>query len=139
MMPGDEEHTTMAALSREECLQLLAGHATGVGRIAIPGERPDILPVNFVVDTRQQVVFRTEEGKKLDAAVRGRFVAFEVDTVDPEWRRGWSVVVRGWAEEVTDPDELEQVRALPLTSWAPGTRGHYVRIRPEVISGRRIG
>ncbi len=85
------------------------------------------------------VVFRTEEGKKLDAAVRGRFVAFEVDTVDPEWRRGWSVVIRGWAEEVTDPDELEQVRARPLTSWAPGTRGHYVRIRPEVISGRRIG
>jgi uncharacterized protein len=138
-MSSDHDHRSLEALSRDECLRLLAEHPARVGRVAPAAERPDILPVNYVVDDDGAVVFRTEEGKKLDAAARGKFVAFEVDTVDPGWRTGWSVLIRGWAQEITDPDDLARVRQLPLDSWAPGTKGHYVRITPEIISGRRLG
>lgn len=138
-MSSDHDHRTLEPLSRADCLRLLAEHPSHVGRVAPAGERPDILPVNYVVDDGGAVVFRTEEGKKLDAAARGKFIAFEVDTVDAGWRTGWSVLIRGWAAEITDPDDLARVRELPLDSWAPGTRGHYVRITPEIISGRRLG
>lgn len=128
----------MEALSRDACLQLLAEHPARVGRVSAAAERPDILPINYALDDDGAVVFRTEEGKKLDAAVRGKFVAFQADMVEPEWRRGWSVQIRGWAEEVTDPEDLRRLRQLPLEPWAPGSRGHYVRIRAVITSGRRI-
>jgi nitroimidazol reductase NimA-like FMN-containing flavoprotein (pyridoxamine 5'-phosphate oxidase superfamily) len=133
-----EDHRRLEALSRADCLRLLAEHPARVGRVAAAAERPDILPVNYVLDGGT-VVFRTAAGKKLDAAVRGRYVAFQVDTVDAGWRNGWSVLIRGWAEEITDPEELARVRRLPLDSWAPDTQDHYVRITPEIVSGRRLG
>lgn len=137
-MNADEAHKSMESLSRDACLQLLAEHPAQVGRVTWAAERPDILPVNYALDDDGAVMFRTEEGKKLDAAVRGKFVAFEVDEVEPEWRHGWSVLIRGWAEDVTDPEDLRRLQQLPLGPWAPGPRGHYVRIRPQIISGRRI-
>ncbi|MFL6046041.1 MAG: pyridoxamine 5'-phosphate oxidase family protein [Propionibacteriaceae bacterium] len=41
----------------------------------------------------------TDAGSKLAAALRGAPVAFEVDVVDQKRQVGWSVVVRGRAEE----------------------------------------
>jgi uncharacterized protein len=65
------------------------------------------------------VVFRTGEGTKLDAAIVGSRVAFEVDETDAAARTGWSVVVRGEAVEVTDPAELARLRKL---RWIRGRR-----------------
>jgi nitroimidazol reductase NimA-like FMN-containing flavoprotein (pyridoxamine 5'-phosphate oxidase superfamily) len=96
-----------------------------------------VFPVNFVLD-RHMVVFRTGEGTKLDAACRGRRVAFEIDGTDAAAHTGWSVLVRGEAVEVTDPAELARLRKLPLDPWAPGAKTHYVRILPAVLTGRRI-
>jgi nitroimidazol reductase NimA-like FMN-containing flavoprotein (pyridoxamine 5'-phosphate oxidase superfamily) len=96
-----------------------------------------VFPVNFVLD-RHMVVFRTDEGTKLDTACRGSRVAFEVDGTDAADRTGWSVVIRGEAVEVTDPAELARLRKLPLDPWAPGAKTHYVRILPAVLTGRRI-
>jgi len=137
-MSDDEAEAVLTVLSTEECLRLLAEHPARVGRITAASERPDILPVNYCLDDHGMVVLRTEPGKKLDAAARGRFVAFEVDEMEPEARRGWSVLIRGWAEEVTDAEDIARLRQLPLRSWAPGSRDHFVRIRPEIVSGRRI-
>ena len=95
------------------------------------------LSANFILD-RHMVVFRTEEGTKLDAASRGSRVGFEVDGTDAATRTGWSVVVRGEAVEVTDPEELARLRELPLQAWAPGNRNRYVQILPAVLMGRRI-
>jgi uncharacterized protein len=121
-------------LTKGECFELLAGEH--LGRIALVDDQgPIILPVNFVVD-RHTVVFRTGEGTKLDAAMRFRRVAFEVDGTDAATRTGWSVVVRGEAVEVTDPAELARLRELPLYPWAPGARHRYVL--PAVLTGRRI-
>lgn len=124
-------------LSREECLQLLA--SVPVGRVAVSVDAlPVILPVNFGL-LGEDVVFRTAPGSKLDAAVRNAVVAFEVDHYDPVYHTGWSVLVTGVAEEVTDPLVLAAARALPLEPWAlDGLADHVVRIRTGMISGRRI-
>jgi nitroimidazol reductase NimA-like FMN-containing flavoprotein (pyridoxamine 5'-phosphate oxidase superfamily) len=124
------------AMTKRECFDLLAREQ--VGRVTDNDDLgPVIFPVNFVLD-RHMVVLRTGEGTKLDAAMRGSRVAFEIDGVNAADRTGWSVVVRGEAVEVTDPDELARLHELPLDSWAPGTKSHYVRILPSAVTGRRI-
>ena len=127
-------------LSPDECLQLLRSHPQRIGRVGIAddGRRPIVLPVNYAMDD-DAVVFRTAEGTKLGAAVRGAFVAFEVDDVDVAWQEGWSVLVRGQASEVTDPDEVARLEGLPLHPWAAGDRERFVRIRPDAVTGRRLG
>jgi hypothetical protein len=65
-------------------------------------------------------------------------VAFEVDAIDEATRTGWSVVVRGTLADITDPADLERLRALPLYPWAPGEKARYVRVRPLSVTGRRI-
>lgn len=123
-------------LTKAECFELLAGEH--LGRVAVVDDRgPVVFPVNFVLD-RHTVVFRTEEGTKLHAAIRGSRVCFEADRTDQAARTGWSVIVRGEITEVTDPDELARLRELPLQVWAPGTRDRYVRVLPAVLTGRRI-
>jgi nitroimidazol reductase NimA-like FMN-containing flavoprotein (pyridoxamine 5'-phosphate oxidase superfamily) len=115
---------------------LLARHQ--IGRIAVVDHHgPMMVPVNYVLD-RHMVVFRTDEGTKLDAACRGSRVAFEIDEIDSATRTGWSVLVRGEAVEVTDVAELGRLRDLMLQPWAPGAKARYVRILPAVVTGRRI-
>jgi nitroimidazol reductase NimA-like FMN-containing flavoprotein (pyridoxamine 5'-phosphate oxidase superfamily) len=132
-----EPTTAVRTLSAEECWRRLAEHPARVGRVGIGGPSPDIFPVNYVLDA-DSVVFRTAPGKKLAAIGRLERVVFEVDDVDPRWRRGWSVVVRGFAEHVTHPDELARMRDLPLQAWDPAPKPMFVRIRSHLISGREI-
>lgn len=123
-------------LSKSECFGLLAREH--LGRVAVVDDLgPVVFPVSFVLD-RHMVVLRTGEGTKLDAAMRGSRVAFEIDGADPATCTGWSVVVRGEAVEVTDPAELARLRRLPLDPWAPGAKAHYVRILPAALTGRWI-
>jgi uncharacterized protein len=123
-------------LTKSECFELLARER--LGRVAFVDDLgPIVVPVNFVLD-RHMVVFRTDDGTKLDAAVRGSRVAFEIDGVDAAARSGWSVLIRGEAVEVTGAAELARLRKLPLDPWAPGAKTHYVRILPAVLTGRRI-
>lgn len=120
----------------DTCLGLLGRHH--FGRVALDdGDGPVVLPVNYVVD-RGTVVFRTAEGTKLDAAVTTQPVAFEVDEVDESTRSGWSVIIRGTITEVTDAEELQRLRAQPLTPFVGGRRERYVRVWSSSISGRRI-
>jgi uncharacterized protein len=126
----------LEVLAEEECWRLLGAHH--LGRLAlVDAKGPAIVPVNYVLD-REAPVFRTDPGSKLDAAVEAVPVAFEVDAADEATRTGWSVVVRGALAEVTDPGDLERLRALPLYPWAPGDKARYVRVRPASVTGRRI-
>ena len=83
-------------------------------------------------------MIRTDAGSKLNAALRGAPVAFQVDGVDQTRQVGWSVVVRGHAEEVTDEDKLAKLRQTPLLAWHPGRNPHFVQINAKQVSGRRI-
>ncbi len=125
-------------LAEDECRRLLAERH--LGRLAVPDfGGPVIFPVNYVLD-QDAPVFRTDPGSKLDAATERESVAFEVDAVEEATRTGWSVVVRGILAEVTDPDDLERLRALPLYPWAPGPGTcASARPRPGRSPGRSPG
>jgi hypothetical protein len=93
--------------------------------------------VNFALD-HGDIVIRTDHSGKLAAATRGAVVAFEADQLDLDARSGWSVTAIGPSSEVTDPGELARLRAIGLSSWAPGTRDHFIRISPVMLNGRHL-
>jgi uncharacterized protein len=124
------------SISRQECVDLL--RSRGIGRIGLTlGDYPAILPVNYAM-LGEDVVFRTDPGAKLSAAVLRTRVAFEVDQTQPFSHEGWSVLVVGRAEEVRDRLTVEAVGQLPLRPWAEGVRDQIVRIHAERITGRRL-
>ena len=132
----NDEIRLLEVMSKQECLDLLP--KVGIGRIGIAiNQFPQIFPINFA-RSRDDIVFMTGPGTKLTSALLGRPVAFEVDYVSPMYHAGWSIVITGSCEEIIAPDELVEAKRLPLQPWAPGNRRHYVRIRNEEISGRRI-
>jgi uncharacterized protein len=77
-------------------------------------------------------------GSKLHALLRSAKAAFEIDGIDPAGPVEWSVIIVGVCEEVTDPGELRRIAALGLEPWAPGHKGHWIRIRSTTVSGREI-
>ena len=135
--PGATD-ATMRVLPAAECYRLLGTHE--IGRLALHAERwPLVLPVNYALDGTT-VVIRTHAGTILHAAEHAN-VTFEVDDIDRRTRSGWSVLVHGSAEEVGDGHRRELVartKAAGVVTWAPGDKGHWLRIIPHEISGRRI-
>lgn len=123
-------------LSRQECMDLLRTQV--VGRVGLQfAAEPAVLPVVFGL-LGDDVVFRTDPGTKLTAALMGMNVAFEVDESDRTTRTGWSVLVVGKAEEVRDRATREKVEALGIEPWAPEGRDRIVRISTRNITGRRL-
>ena len=133
-MPVDRNG--LEVLDREECLALL--DASVLGRVALSmGALPTILPVNYWCDGCA-VYVRTAPGSKLDAALQNAVVAFEIDEFDSFDHAGWSVVVTGFAREVTWRDELDRLASAPIARWAPSVDGHVIAISLELVSGRRL-
>lgn len=126
----------LESLPRDVCLELLARHH--FGRVAVnDGDAPVIFPVNYALDG-ESVVFRTGRGTKLDAALRSAPAAFEIDGIDPERRLGWSVLVRGRVEDVSEHAELQRLAGLSIEPYVEGDRPEFVRLRAETVTGRRI-
>jgi hypothetical protein len=125
-------------LSADECYRLL--RTQQIGRLGVNATHyPLIFPVNYALD-RDVIVMRMAAGTKLAAADHAN-VSFEVDEIDQRTRSGWSVLVRGLAEEVTSAHRAELIartEATGVTPWAPGEHGHWMRLIPQAISGRRI-
>lgn len=131
-----DDESALTTLDQSTCRRLLERHH--FGRVAVNDQDgPVVLPVNYVFD-RGSVVFRTGAGTKLAAAEAGERGCFEIDDVDEERRLGWSVVVRGRLEEVTDPAELQRLQEVMIEPFAPGERDHLVRVIDGSITGRRI-
>jgi nitroimidazol reductase NimA-like FMN-containing flavoprotein (pyridoxamine 5'-phosphate oxidase superfamily) len=128
--------TWLEHLSPAQCWQLLA--ETAVGRVGVlVDSAPEIYPVNHAVDGRT-VVFRTDPGSKLRGLDRSPSVCYQVDGFDEAQRTGWSVLVKGRAEEVHDPAELRRLAGLPLRFWGTGEKQRWIRVFPTEVSGRRI-
>ena len=128
----------MVDLDRADCLRRLA--LAHVGRVVTTvGALPAIFPVNYAL-LDEDIVFRTEAGTKLAAAVLDAVIAFEIDHIDRWSTTGWSVVVVGHAREITSPDELARAERLPLSRWERGRRTETVlRVSTEVTTGRAFG
>jgi nitroimidazol reductase NimA-like FMN-containing flavoprotein (pyridoxamine 5'-phosphate oxidase superfamily) len=123
-------------LSTDECLDLLRSRT--LGRVAVQiGDAPAILPVNYAL-LDDEVVFRTDPGTKLSAALMRTMVAFEVDDADPVTHAAWSVLVVGYSEQVRDRANLARVDALGLEPWVTEGLDFVVHIRTRTISGRRL-
>ncbi|WP_433136122.1 pyridoxamine 5'-phosphate oxidase family protein [Actinomadura nitritigenes] len=130
------DRSGLEILGPDECRDLLR-HAE-VGRIVFTHNAlPAIQPVNYVLDG-DDVVFRTSRTSRLATAASGAIVAFEIDAFDVGARTGWSVVAIGPARRVSAPGEIAALERLDLRAWAPGQRDQFVRLRPEMLSGRRI-
>ena len=125
----------LEVLDRVGCLALLK--TVPFGRIVFTDRAmPAILPVNFSV-WDGSLLIRTGAGSKLAAATRNAVVAFEVDEVDLDTGKGWSVVVVGRSGVVDHPAELAEADEVAPRSWV-GERDHLIRIAIGSITGRRI-
>lgn len=119
-----------------ECWRLLETHS--VARIAVDvAGRPDIFPINYVVD-HGSIVFRTGAGTKFAAAVLGRYVALEIDGHDGLDRSVWSVIVKGTAHEIDNMFDRFGAEELPLYPWFVSPKPNFVRIHPDLVTGRRF-
>ena len=131
------ESTTVEVLSEAECRRLLAEQE--VGRVAfVDRDFPVVLPVNYVLDGNA-IAIHTDRGTKFDRIPLQR-VAFEVDGIERWNHGGWSVLVQGFGQDVSDAigTRYEDLRRRELTTWLPGERSHWVTIDIQRISGRRI-
>ena len=124
-------------LTEAQCRDLLDSKA--IGRIAFAiGDQTEIFPINYATDGTI-VIFRTDPGTKLDHVTHAR-VAFEVDDWDPVTKFGWSVVVKGVAQDVTYGNNpyVATLRARAIWPLAPGSHDHWIAIYPAQITGRRF-
>ena len=133
----DTDSLALEHLSPDECMLLMGSVA--VGRIVFSRQAlPAVELVNFAL-VDGDIVIRTSAEGKLAAATRGAVVAFEADTVELDGHAGWSVAIVGQARAVSDAEEIGRLERVALTSWVPGQRGHFIRISPTIVNGRRVG
>jgi nitroimidazol reductase NimA-like FMN-containing flavoprotein (pyridoxamine 5'-phosphate oxidase superfamily) len=125
-------------LAFDECVRLLEAGVVGRVALATP-QGPQIIPLNYSA-VEESILVATSPYSALGTYGGQSLVAFEVDRFDYESHTGWSVVVRGRAEVVADPEEVQRLRQLwGPRPWADGSRNLYVRIPWTEISGRSLG
>jgi uncharacterized protein len=119
-------------LDAADCEKLL--DATHFGRIVTTlGDVVAAFPVFYAMDGKD-IVFRTDPGTKLMAAVLQSRVAFEIDDAD----EGWSVLAIGHCEEVRPHRDADRALSALEAYWPTGERARVVRIHPERTTGRRL-
>ncbi len=135
--PGQRKFTSrFAEIPTSRCNELLAQHK--IGRVAWnSGDGPRIMPVTYQY-RNGMVVFRTAPEGPLASLRRRTLVAFEVDDIDEEHEKGWSVVVQGFSEGVTHSYSLSTLWESGPVPWAGGARTMFVTITPQSITGRSV-
>ncbi|MEU9023973.1 pyridoxamine 5'-phosphate oxidase family protein [Actinomadura sp. NPDC048394] len=129
------ESCGLRPLDRPDCLWRLT-HAV-VGRVAWAGcgGRAVLVPVNFVIDG-PGIVFLTAAGGHLFEAVRSRSrLTFEADGTGPASDEGWSVLLSGRPEIITDRGKVRSLEQHPLAAWARVPHRRFVRMAAEEITG----
>ncbi len=140
------EHMTTTAqlmgqpfeIPEEECRALLRAGSVARAAVSTP-VGPHIVPVNYAV-VGDSIVFRTSPYSVLGSHARGAIVAIEIDRFDYEHQRGWSVVARGRADQVTKAEDRNEIRRVwEPVAWAAGERNLYIRVPWSELTGRRLG
>ncbi|MFX0539901.1 pyridoxamine 5'-phosphate oxidase family protein [Ornithinimicrobium sp. Y1847] len=125
----------MSVLSQEECWRRL--EALEFGRLAFHlADEVHITPINYAAD-EGRLVFRTAEGSKLLGVVMNEDVAFEIDQVDDEQERAWSVIARGKAQ-ILKGKEARDADNLRLRPWISTEKFNVVAIEVDEVSGREF-
>lgn len=130
------DHTGMRVLTLQDCLARLGSAPVGRVAFALDGEIA-VLPVNHTLDGLD-ICFRTAGGSKIQAAIDGDRVSFQVDGFDPARRWGWSVLVHGRASLVEDEQEAARLVSISRPPWVAmdpeSTR--WIRISTRDVTGR---
>ncbi|MFC9328040.1 pyridoxamine 5'-phosphate oxidase family protein [Kitasatospora sp. NPDC057015] len=125
------------SLSEEECLHLLG--TVPVGRVVYTAHAlPAVLPVAFEVAADGRLVLAMRRGADVSRALDDTVAAFQADHLDEATRTGWSVMVHGRAQVVTDPALHERLRRTGPRPWVREAEPMFVTICPELVSGRRL-
>lgn len=143
-MPGESRQ--LRELSERECVRAL--HGARVGRVVFTDHGlPAVLPLTYVLRD-SAVLMATAAGSRLARAADGGVLAFEIDDVDAVTETGWSVVVTGVAEVMTQADYAQAVaargkpvdegEAMPVRPWAPGRDALLIRLPCTQLTGRAI-
>lgn len=114
------------ALLEHERFGRLATHALGV---------MDITPLNYVAWDRT-ILIRTAPGSKLLELTVNPDVAFEIDRREEGF--AWSVVLKGQARMLTDPNEIVAAERAGMYSQLDTVKPIWVRIEPTQVSGRHF-
>jgi hypothetical protein len=123
----------LVELDEAECWELLAG--APVGRLAWQGaDGLSVVPVNFVA-AGGKIAMNTAAYSAQARECDDLPVAFQVDSVDPTARSGWSVLIRGTAhvEYAHDGPHEEDPDV-----WPAGVRPLQLVIAPASVTGRRL-
>ena len=123
-------------LNAEECWALMAGQTTG--RIGFLHDGlVTIFPLNCIVHDRA-VYFRTAAEGVIATSQLER-AAFQLDHLDTVTRSGWTILVNGSLERISDPELLKTLWGSRADEpWAPGQRNVFFGIAVQKISGRRV-
>ncbi len=133
-----EQRQGLNELSRDECMELLS--TVPVGRMGCTIDfRPMIFPVNFAL-FEGSILIRSVPGTKFDKAVSGVVTAFEADGYSEDGAAGWSVMVHGIAQEITDPEEVSRAEAVDLPTYAlPNAPKRLLKLSTTNVTGRQFG
>ncbi|MER7904322.1 MULTISPECIES: helix-turn-helix domain-containing protein [Streptomyces] len=130
-------HPRLVEIGQDECWTLVGRR--GVGRVVVSDEGgPAVYPVNYVC-VENRIAYRTSPDSRPAHAV-GHETAFEVDHIDDAFSRGWSVLVVGAADALTEPRDVAALEneAGTVTPWAGGERDLWVVVTADRVTGRRI-
>ncbi|MFJ8042023.1 pyridoxamine 5'-phosphate oxidase family protein [Kitasatospora sp. NPDC096147] len=132
-----ERDERVATLGEAECLRLLG--TVPIGRVVYTEHAlPAVLPVAFTVAPDGGLILGLRAGTTVTRALDGTVAAFQADQLDPVTRTGWSVLVRGRAEVIRDETARRALRRTGPLPWIGGQDPVFVRIAPELVSGRRV-
>lgn len=132
-----DEYRWLQQLSRSKALALLG--SVSIGRLVFTHQAlPAIRPVNHVVEG-ESIIVRATAGAAITASAGrgGVVVAYEADTIDPDSRLGWSVIVVGTARLLTDENAAARYRAR-LRPWLSGAVDDVITITADVVTGYQL-
>jgi hypothetical protein len=127
----------MDELTRAACLELLG--TVRFGRLFfIHNALPAVRPVNHLVDV-DSIVLRATVGAAITQEIgyHGMVVAYEADALDSARQLGWSVVVVGTAQLVTDRVQAQRYRSM-IEPWVAGPADEVISISTEMMHGYRL-
>jgi uncharacterized protein len=124
------------AMAQDVCLTAL--RTERIGRIVLTERAlPLAVPVSYLV-TSDGIVVRVPDSDTSGWHAAGSVIALEADAHDADG--GWSVLVLGRADEVTDAGQIEVFDRTVPTTWADTSASNaYLRIPFSLVSGRRLG
>ncbi len=110
-----------------------------IGRLGITRDAlPIIMPVAFSLLDRTPV-FKVGSGAVERAAAQGAVCCFEVDSANADWTAAWSVMMIGRLAVIGDRPTIDRAGELGLPTWPGQVDAVFVRLVPQLVTGRRLG